>query len=146
MTNAQSKMIGVETKFEMAAAYEQLWTCWVCFDHGHGPQCAAELALMRDWNCNQCVNCRRGDFADGSVLCHSCNDWARANASKIHKVPCAGGCTRVGCFADLCRFCEAAQKEECINPWADQEPGLGCIGCGAEGYDNDYCSRECMEQ
>lgn len=118
-----------------------LWKCWACRDQNHDPDvCRIVLAHMRQHNDAHCQACRSHTFSDWSLLCTPCTRAAQRN---VTWTPCLGGCGRVGLLNPTCQFCcDAWAQRASVNPWARKT--RGCRGCGAEGYDDDYCSRECM--
>ena len=119
------------------------WSCWACQDTmTNHTICAFELRALRRENWKECINCPSRELRDGSLMCESCHKHADKHPELIHlNVACARGCGRVGSWQAVCRFCSQQLEEEFENPWAGQT--AGCIGCGAEGYDNDFCSSAC---
>lgn len=123
-----------------------VWKCWACRDQNHDPDvCRVVLAQMRQHNNGHCQTCSSHMFANWSLVCTGCADKLKWDANWS---PCTHGCNRVGLLDSTCQFCmqayESAKWAERVtqNPWARKT--RGCRGCGAEGYDGEYCSRECM--
>lgn len=114
-----------------------LWDCWACHDQNHDPDvCRVVLAQMRQHNNGHCQNCKSRAFANWSLVCTDCTQT-------MHWTPCKGGCNRVGLVDDMCQYCMNVWAERASqNAWARKT--RGCRGCGAPGYDGDYCSRDCM--
>lgn len=117
------------------------WSCWACRDQNHDPDvCRVVLAQMRRHNNGHCQTCQNHTFSSWSLLCTTCTIAFKTDANWSS---CKGKCNRVGLLGRTCQFCvDAWATRASVNPWARKT--TGCRGCGAEGYDGDYCSRECM--
>lgn len=136
-----------------------LWDCWACCDKDHDPdgQCRHRIAALRTHNDGHCQNCTSRAFVPWSLLCRECDALFRKAPWVVSWSPCTGRCNRIGIVGRLCKFCATPPREEhatqevkdwsprpwFVNPYK-RAVRKGCLGCGAEGYDNDYCSRECM--
>lgn len=120
-----------------------LWNCWACHDKDHDPEtCRVKIGTLRANNDNHCQNCTSRKFQPWSLVCQECHNLYRRAPWMVTWSPCAGKCNRRGIVGRMCRYC-AVEDRSTINPYA-LRLRKGCLGCGAPGYTNDYCSRDCM--
>lgn len=126
----------------------QLWRCWGCKDGNHvDVECAFEISLHRRINFGECLCCTSKDFASESVMCKECDAHARRHPEVINYDGCCS-CERVGIFSNTCRFCQAEAPNDLDGEDGDneQQDDMGCPGCGEPGWNNEFCSRECMRE
>lgn len=134
-----------------------VWACWACHDKDHDPdgQCRYKIATLREHNDWHCQNCTSRSFVPWSLLCKECDHLFQKVPKLVNWSPCKGRCNRVGLIGRMCRFCvepdeHAYPRQPITDPWFvnpyQRATRKGCLGCGAEGYDTDYCSRECMRE
>lgn len=144
------------------SANPKFWNCWACHDtKTDHSKCATQLRMLRLENWKQCMSCESRNFKEGSLLCVDCHNAIETLNITVNLNPCASGCGRYGSRHPVCRFCrdlglDEEVEEESVHmeedPVGDPEPEFenpyaiqreGCLGCGAPGYTNDYCSRGC---
>lgn len=123
-----------------------LWECWACRDQDHEPDghCRHRIAQLRTHNDGHCQNCTSRSFVPWSLLCKECDHLFQKARTMVNWSPCKGRCNRVGLIGQFCKFCIVSDERPWLVSPYQRATRKGCIGCGADGYDNDYCSRECM--
>lgn len=130
------------------------WSCWACRDKNHDPdgQCRIKIAHQRVQNQGHCQNCTSRSFMPWSLLCRECYYLFEKAPHLVNWSLCKGKCNRTGLIGRMCKFCASPPEDESrpglepqwfMNPYS-HTTRTGCLGCGAEGYDYDYCSRACM--
>lgn len=88
-----------------------IWSCWGCYDTDHNDLCLGLIAIYRHDNMNMCLCCTSTDFAEDSLLCKKCNEFAHVNPEIVNYDLCDSGCGRFGMFTMTCQFCANLQEQ-----------------------------------